>query len=117
MAHLIKGDGNLKLPDKILRIYTNSFIKKDVELLALAIAKKFNIKTKAVHDRNNRNIIPISKSELSKVNDLIKDHMHPSMFYKIDLENNNSHNFNYNKVYSFINSVVSYVDILDKYTS
>lgn len=30
LAHLIMGDGNLKLPDKILRIYTNSFIKDDV---------------------------------------------------------------------------------------
>lgn len=60
------GDGNLKLPDKILRIYTNSFIKEDVELLALGITNKLVaclLKTKVVHDRNNQYIITISKSE------------------------------------------------------
>lgn len=96
LAHLIKGDGNLKQPDKIIRIYTNSFTKQDVELLALAIINKFNVKTRVVHVRNNQYIIIISKSELSKVNNLIKDYMHPYMFYKIDLENNSFHNFDYN---------------------
>ena len=117
LAHLIMGDGNLKQPDKIIRIYTNSFTKKDVELLALAIINKFNIKTRVVHDRNNQYIITISKSELPKVNSLIKDHLHPSMFYKIDLENNNLHKFDYNdKLYSFKNTAVYYKDILDQYT-
>ena len=96
LAHLIKGDGNLKQPDKIIRIYTNSFTKQDVELLALAIINKFNVKTRVVHVRNNQYIIIISKSELSKVNNLIKDYMHPYMFYKIDSENNSFHNFDYN---------------------
>src|SRR5690348_10843533 len=88
LAHLIMGDGNLKSPDKILRIYTNSFIKDDVELLASSITYKFDIKTKVVHDRNNQYIITISKSELHKVKDIIQDHMHSSMFYKIDLDKN-----------------------------
>lgn len=61
------GDGNLKLPDKILRIYTNSFTKQDVELLGSAITEKLDIKTKVVHDRNNQYIITISKNELLKV--------------------------------------------------
>ena len=30
LAHLIMRDGNLKTKDKIIRIYTNSFSKKDV---------------------------------------------------------------------------------------
>lgn len=111
---------NLKQPDKITAqasIYTNSFTKQDVELLALAIINKFNVKTKVVHDRNNQYIITISKSELSKVNNLVKDHMHPSMFYKIDLENNSLHNFDYkDKLYTFKNSAVYYNDILDQYT-
>jgi len=46
--------------------------------------------------------------------------MHPSMFYKIDLENNSlcfANNFDYNdKLYTFKNSAVYYNDILDQYT-
>ena len=67
LAHLIMGDGNLKLPDKIFRIYTNSFTKEEVESLALAIKNRLGIETKAVHDRNGQYMITISKSELSKV--------------------------------------------------
>lgn len=115
LAHLIMGDGNLKMPDKIIRIYTNSFIKKDVELLASAITNKLGINTKVVHDRNNQYIISISKSELHKVIDHIKDHMHPSMFYKINLENT-YHEFNDKNIYLFNKSAVYYGDLLDQYT-
>lgn len=102
------SDGNLKLPDKIIRIYTNSFIKEDVELLASGISNKLYIKTKVVHDRNNQYIITISKSELQKVKNLIKDHMYPSMLYKIDLDRNISHSFDYNNIYLFNKSAIYY---------
>jgi hypothetical protein len=107
LAHLIMGDGNLKQPDKIIRIYTNSFTKEDVESLAKAIINKLNVQARAVHDRNNQYMITISKSELAKVQNLIKDHMHPSMLYKIDLEDSKESfdYFNYNKVYEFSNDV------------
>ena len=116
LAHLIMGDGNLKMPDKIIRIYTNSFIKKDVELLASAITNKLEINTKVVHDRNNQYIISISKSELHKVIDHIKDHMHSSMFYKINLEKNTYHEFNDKNIYLFNKSAAYYGDLLDQYT-
>lgn len=64
LAHLIMGDGNLKLPDEIIRIYTNSFTKEEVGRLALAITKKLNIPTKVAHDRNNQYMITFSKSQL-----------------------------------------------------
>lgn len=115
LAHLIMGDGNLKLPDQIIRIYTNSFIKEQVEALALAIKNRLGIETKVAHDRNNQYMITISKSELSKVQNVVKDHMHPSMLYKIGLEKDNFHYFNYNKVYEFSNSVGYYGDLLDQY--
>ncbi len=41
LAHLIKGDGNFKPGDKIIRIYTNSFSKQEVEILAQVITNKF----------------------------------------------------------------------------
>lgn len=46
------GDGNLKLPDKII-----IQIVLDVELLASGISNKLDIKTKVVHDRNNQYIL------------------------------------------------------------
>lgn len=94
----LMGDGNLKQPDKIIRIYTNSFTLEQVNLLALAITRKLSIVTKVVHDRNNQYIITISKSQLSLVQELIKPHMHPSMYYKIDLEQYGSESFNYNNI-------------------
>jgi hypothetical protein len=114
LAHLIMGDGNLKTHDKIIRIYTNSFTKEEVESLASSITNKLNIQAKATHDRNNQYMITISKSELSKVQEVVKDHMHPSMFYKIDLEKDNLHKFNYDRVHEFDAqaTVVGYNDIL-----
>lgn len=94
LAHLIMGDGNLKQPDKIIRIYTNSFSKDEVNLLALAIFRKLNIITKVVHDRNNQYIITISRNQLSLTQELLKPHMHPSMYYKLDLDLNGSESFN-----------------------
>lgn len=112
LAHLIMGDGNLKQPDKILRVYTNSFIKEDVELLALSITNKLNIITKVVHDRNNQYIITISKNQLLSVQNLIKDHMHPSMFYKLDMEKSMKFDFDYEQLNIFKNTAVYYGDIL-----
>lgn len=86
LAHLIMGDGNLKKLDNIIRIYTNSFTKDEVELLVLAIKTKLNIEAKAVHDRNNQYMITISKYQLELVKELLIDHMHPSMYYKLGLE-------------------------------
>ena len=64
LAHLIMGDGNLKPKDNILRIYTNSFTKQDVERLAEAITNKLGIVTRVVHDRNEQFMLVISKDQL-----------------------------------------------------
>lgn len=98
LAHLLMGDGNLKQPDKIIRIYTNSFTHEEVSRLALAITCKLNILTKVVHDRNNQYIITISKSELPLVQELIKPYMHPSMYYKLDIDSNGLEPFNYKDI-------------------
>lgn len=72
LSHLIMGDGNIKLPDKIIRIYTNSFSKKEVERLALSITKNLNIVAKVSHDRNNQYMITISKNQLELVRSVIR---------------------------------------------
>lgn len=88
LAHLIMGDGNLKKGDDIIRIYTNSFTKLEVEMLAYAISNKLGIITRAVHDRNGQYMLCISKSQLGKVRTQIEAHMHPSMLYKLGISNN-----------------------------
>lgn len=117
LAHILMGDGNLKQPDKIIRIYTNSFTQEEVNLLAKAITCKLNILTRVVHDRNNQYIIAISKSQLPLVQEVLKSHMHPSMYYKIDLEKNDSESFNYKDIpelNKFGPDCVSYYDIYGK---
>jgi hypothetical protein len=117
LAHLIMGDGNLKLPDEIIRIYTNSFTKEEVELLALAITKKLNILSKVAHDRNGQYMITISKSQLPLVRELTKAYVHPSMCYKLGLEPVNL-DFFYVKVRpelsQFSSDCCDYKDIFDK---
>lgn len=81
--------------------------------MALSITNKLNIVSKVVHDRNNQYIITISKNQLSNVQNLIKDHMHPSMFYKIDMKKDMKFYFNYEQLNIFKNTVVYYGDILD----
>jgi hypothetical protein len=98
LAHIIMGDGNIKLHDEIIRIYTNSFSKEEVELLASSITVKLNILTKVIHDRNNQYIITISKSQLSEVRKFILPYMHPSMYYKLGLKLSNSSAFNYKNI-------------------
>ena len=71
---------------------------EEVGLLALAITRKLNILTKVVHDRNNQYMITISKSQLPLVQEVIKSHMHPSMYYKIDMEPSDSESFNYENI-------------------
>ena len=117
LAHLLMGDGNLKQPDKIIRIYTNSFTHEKVSRLALAITRKLNVLTKVVHDRNNQYMVTISKSQLPLVQEILKPYMHPSMYYKIDLEQGDSESFNYKdipKLNKFGLDCGNYYDIVSK---
>jgi hypothetical protein len=93
LAHLIMGDGNLKSKDKILRIYTNSFLKKDVERLGNAITNKLGIVTKITLDRNNQYMLTISRNQLEKVRSIILPYMHISMLYKLDIDLNKTNCF------------------------
>lgn len=90
LAHLIMGDGNLKSKDKIIRIYTNSFSKEDVERLSIAINNKLGIITRVTHDRNNQYMLTIGRNQLDKVKFLILPYMHESMLYKLDAKLNSN---------------------------
>jgi hypothetical protein len=54
LAYLIMTDGNFDKGRNRVRIYTNSYTKKEVENLALAINTNLNIYVGVLHDRNNQ---------------------------------------------------------------
>lgn len=98
LAQMIKGDGNLQNGANIIRIYTNSFTKLEVENLASIITSKLGIDTKAVHDRNGQYMLKISKSQLDKVRKLVGPYMYPSMQYKLGVKVDSTVGFNYKNI-------------------
>ena len=88
LAHLIMGDGNYLDSRKIIRIYTNSFSKKDVRLLSNIITNHLGINNKVVFDRKDQYIIVIEKDNINHTRNLLLPHMHPSMLYKLGINEN-----------------------------
>lgn len=85
LAHLVMGDGNFHAATKTIRIYTNGFTHADVVRLASAIQSKFGITVGVRHDRKNQYILTIGAKELTKFQELVREHMHESMLYRIGL--------------------------------
>lgn len=85
LAYLIMADGNYDAGRNRVRIYTNSFTKSEVEMLANAIKTKFEISAKVMADKPNQYIITIGALELPKLQRLVGQHMHASMKYRIGL--------------------------------
>ena len=54
-----------------------------------------------VNDRKDQYIIVISKDQLIKVRELLIPYMHPSMYYKLGLENSNF-KFNYKNIIDYV---------------
>lgn len=71
-----------------LRLYTNSFTIKDVELLKSALFENFNIKAQISHVNRKRNpdqyklYVPVES--MDRLRDLVKDYILPSMHYKLN---------------------------------
>jgi hypothetical protein len=85
MAHLVMGDGDYLSERNIIRIYTNSFTKDNVDFLSNIIYSNLCIKNKVVHDRNNQYIIIIEKENINHIREIILPYMHPSMMYKLGI--------------------------------
>lgn len=87
LAYLIMSDGNFDAGRNRVRIYTNSFSKADVELLAKAIKSNFDLYVAVIADTSrseaNQYIITIGAKELEKLRTLLVQHMHPSMKHRI----------------------------------
>jgi hypothetical protein len=54
LSYLIMTDGNFDKSRNRVRIYTNSYKKEEVQILANAINTKFGIYVGVLHDRNNQ---------------------------------------------------------------
>lgn len=85
LAYLIQADGNYDAGRNRVRIYTNSFTKPDVEMLAKSIYSKYGIYAGVMIDKPNQFIITIGAKELPKLKALLAEHMHDSMKYRIGL--------------------------------
>jgi LAGLIDADG DNA endonuclease family len=85
LAFFLMGDGNYNTVKKVIRIYTNSYTKSEVELLSKAITEKLGIRNRVEKEKLNY-IIAIPTSQVPLVQDLVKEHIHPSFYYRIGLE-------------------------------
>ena len=83
LAYLIKGDGNFDKNRNRVRIYTNSYSKVEVELLATSIKTKLGIYTAVLLDRKDQYILTIGAKNLELLRNIVSPHFHPSMLYRI----------------------------------
>lgn len=70
-----------------LKLHTNAFTLEELNLLIEALNKNFSIK--ATINISNREkaqyTLYISKNQLQLVRDLVKDHIHEDMMYKLNI--------------------------------
>ena len=81
------GDGNFKKVKKVFRLCTNSNSKEEVEKISNVLLNKFGIESRLEHVRNQQYIIVIRTSQLPLLQQLVKDHIHPSFYYRIGILN------------------------------
>lgn len=79
-------DGSL-YKNKGLKFSTNCFTLKDIQLLVSLLENKYNLKT-SIHKTGivNQYSIYIPKSNLNKLIKIVKPHIHPSMYYKLNFK-------------------------------
>jgi len=85
LAYLIMSDGNLDKNRNRVRIYSNSFIKEDVQILAEAINTKLGIYVGVLHDRKDQWILTIGAKQLDLLRQTVSSHFDPSMLYRLGL--------------------------------
>ena len=103
LAHLIMGDGNFLKERNLIRIYTNSFIKNDVEFLSFVMYKHLHIKSEVLYDRNNQYILVIKGDNVDITRNIVLPYMHPSFLYKVGINKDNLNlKFNYFNIKDYI---------------
>jgi len=85
LAFLVMSDGCFHKQKHIIKIYTNSFTKAEVQLLSTAVFNNFGINMTVTLERKDEYIIYVKKSELTRFQEIVKSHMIPSLMYRIGL--------------------------------
>jgi len=85
LAYLLMSDGNFDKNRNRVRIYSNSFIKEDVQILAEAINTKLGIYVGVLHDRKDQWILTIRAKQLDLLRQTVSSHFDPSMLYRLGL--------------------------------
>jgi hypothetical protein len=79
------SDGNFHKTKHVFRLCTNNFTKVEVEVLSTTIFNKFGIESKLEHVRKEQYVLRFRKSVVPQIQKLVKEHMIPSMMYRIGL--------------------------------
>lgn len=85
LALFIMSDGNFHKTKHVFRLCTNNFTKVEVERLSKTIFNKFGIESKLEHVRKEQYVLRFRKSVVPQIQKLVKEHMIPSMMYRIGL--------------------------------
>lgn len=84
LAYWIMDDGGFT--GNGLKLYTNAYTLEDLSLLIEALNKNFQIKA-TIHKSSieNQYTLYISKNQMPHLINLVKDYMHSSMLYKLNI--------------------------------
>lgn len=85
LAYLIMTDGNIDKNRNRVRIYTNSYKKEEVQILANAIYNKLGIYAGIFYDRKDQWIITIGAKQLLLLREITLPYFESSMLYRIGL--------------------------------
>lgn len=80
------SDGNFDKSRNRVRIYTNSFTKQEVEILAESIKDNLGIYVGVLHDRKDQWILTIGAKQLELLRKLVFPYFEKSMLYRIGLD-------------------------------
>ncbi|KAG2195740.1 hypothetical protein INT47_004844 [Mucor saturninus] len=84
LAHWIMDDGSKQGKGIHLNVY--AFSEEDIKRLTDTLSNKFGLKC-SVHTPKNKPRIYLKAESMIQLRTIVKHHMHPSMYYKIDLIN------------------------------
>ena len=116
LAIWIMDDGGWAKPG--VRIATNSFTIEEIKFLVTILENKFLLNCTIQYLKEiDKYSIYILGSSIPRLKYIILPYMHPSMYYKIDLEQGDSESFNYKdipKLNKFGLDCGNYYDIVSK---
>lgn len=88
LAFYIMGDGNYNPVKKVCRFSLNSYTKEEVILFSKTLEMKWGVKTRIEKEsklKPNQYRLIVNTSQISLLQNIVKNHMHPSMLYRIGM--------------------------------